>query len=276
MENNRSNLSKEQIKNVNGFCLQQKEKGVKNMLVTKNYNMDVIEENNLVAIVNDNFEKVDQALLDVAYTHPESGVTSGTYGSNTSTVQEPGFGGIFSVPGFTVDKEGHITSANSHMVALPGNMATASAAGLMSAEDKTKLDKIESGTWTPGNAGGGTTTYSKGYYRRFGDIVFVSGYIQQSTSQDDMVISRLPFSPALNPEDLVTNKTDCIGQFTAYGGMKNAHGDDVFTGFVTTYSGLLRFYDDSYYGSTNNGFCGKLSSNSPLIFSAIYKIGSNY
>lgn len=246
------------------------------MLVTKNYNMDVIEENNLVAIVNDNFEKVDQALLDVAYTHPESGVTSGTYGSNTSTVQEPGFGGIFSVPGFTVDKEGHITSANSHMVALPGNMATASAAGLMSAEDKTILDKIESGTWTPGNAGGGTVKHSKGYYRRFGDIVFVSGYIMLTSSPEEMVIDNLPFSPAVNTNDMYISKTDCIGQFTSYNGMKNNYGNTVYTGFVTTSNGMLRFYDDSYYGATNGGFCGSLPGDTPLIFSAIYKIGSNY
>lgn len=177
------------------------------MAMTKNYNMNIIEDNNLVSIVNENFEKVDQALLDVAYTHPESGVTSGTYGSNTGTAQNPKFGGTFSVPGFAVNKEGHITGANSHEVKIPST-------------DKGKVDKIESGTWTPTNADGATVTHSKGYYRRFGDIVFASGYIMQSSSQKNMVIYGLPFSPAVNTNDMYTSKTDCIGQFTCNAGMK--------------------------------------------------------
>lgn len=246
------------------------------MSETNNFNLGVIEENNLVSVVNANFEKVDQALLEVEYTHPVSGVTVGTYGSNTGTAQNPAFGQTFSVPGFSVDKEGHITNANSHTVKIPSKVATESANGLMAAADKGKVDKIESGTWIPENAGGGTTSHCRGYYRRFGDIVFVSGYIEQASSQMNMLIDGLPFSPAVNTQDRYTTKTDCIGQFTAYGGVKNNYGTTVYTGFVTTYSGMLRLYDDSYYGSTASGYCGYLTANTPLIFSAIYKIGANY
>lgn len=244
------------------------------MSQTTHFNLDLLTENNLVSVVNGNLEKVDQALLDVQYTHPESGVTVGTYGDNTNTAESPAFGQIFSVPGFTVDKEGHITNANSRMFQMPSSLASTSAAGLMPAADKSKVNKIESGTWTPENLIG-VTSRSRGYYRRFGDIVFVSGYMMTS-SQNDLIIDNLPFTPAVNTEDFIYNKTDCIGQFTAYGGVKNNYGNTVYTGFVTTSSGFLRFYDDSYYGATSAGYCGNLTSDTPIIFSAIYKIGNNY
>lgn len=249
------------------------------MSETNNFKLGVIEDNNLVTIVNDNFAKVDQALLDVMYTHPDSGVKSGTYGTNSTAAVSPAFGGTFSVPGFAVNKEGHVTSASTHTVRIPSATATTSAAGLMSAADKAKVNtiQIESGKWTPDNAGGGTTTASLGYYRRCGDIVFVSGYIRQSTSVDNMIIDGMPYSPSVNSNGLYKQKMNCVGQFTTQGGMKNACGNTVYTGSVTADSGMLRFIDDSYYGASqaNNSYCGKLGSDHLLVFSAVYMIGAN-
>lgn len=56
------------------------------------------------------------------YTHPVSGVTPDSYGFDSSSFDDEdnvGYGEFFTVPTFTVDKDGHITSAKSTMVTLP-------------------------------------------------------------------------------------------------------------------------------------------------------------
>lgn len=58
----------------------------------------------------------------------------------------PGFGGTFKAIGsVTSDSYGHITAVDERTVTIPSTAATQSAAGLMSADDKKKLDGIESG-----------------------------------------------------------------------------------------------------------------------------------
>ena len=57
----------------------------------------------------------------VTFTHKNSGVTSGTYGTVATTALEPGYGGTFNVPAFTVDAQGHITTAGSHTVKIPAS-----------------------------------------------------------------------------------------------------------------------------------------------------------
>lgn len=58
------------------------------------------------------------ATTEIAISHAESGVTSGTYGNSTTSVAA---GGSISIPSITVDEKGHITSATNVSVALPGN-----------------------------------------------------------------------------------------------------------------------------------------------------------
>ena len=53
--------------------------------------------------------------------HANSGVTSGTYGTIATTALEPGYGGTFNVPAFTVDATGHVTSAGNHTVKIPAS-----------------------------------------------------------------------------------------------------------------------------------------------------------
>ena len=74
--------------------------------------------------------------------HATSGVTAGTKGTNNTTALTPAFGGTFNVIGLAVNDTGHITSANSHTVKIPNTAATSDAAGLMSAADKAKVDKL--------------------------------------------------------------------------------------------------------------------------------------
>ena len=64
----------------------------------------------------------DAKFTDTVYTHPVSGVTPDSYGFDSSSFADEdnvGYGEFFTVPTFTVDKDGHITSAKSTMVTLP-------------------------------------------------------------------------------------------------------------------------------------------------------------
>ena len=74
--------------------------------------------------------------------HDNSGVSAGTYGPTSNVTAN--WGGTVNVgPRVSVNATGHVTSAQSRTVTLPGNTATKDANGLMSAADKTKLDGVE-------------------------------------------------------------------------------------------------------------------------------------
>ena len=51
------------------------------------------------------------------FTHPESGVTAGSYGEAANKTLA--FGGTFKVPSFTVDANGHLTVAGEHTLTMP-------------------------------------------------------------------------------------------------------------------------------------------------------------
>lgn len=71
-----------------------------------------------------------------AYTHPTHEAKIGVPKAN----QTPNFGDTFSVTQPVSDTSGHITDMNSRTVKIPNTVASQSAAGLMSAHDKTWLD----------------------------------------------------------------------------------------------------------------------------------------
>lgn len=75
------------------------------------------------------------------YVHPTYTARTGKPTGN----QTPGFGGTFQVSQVTSDTSGHITGMTDRTVTIPSSVATTSAAGLMSAADKTKLDGISAG-----------------------------------------------------------------------------------------------------------------------------------
>ena len=74
-------------------------------------------------------------------------VTAGSGGSSSN--QSPGFGGTASVPYFTFDAYGRITASSNKTITIPNSAATASAAGLMSAADKTIVSGISTGASLP-------------------------------------------------------------------------------------------------------------------------------
>lgn len=87
------------------------------------------------------------------YTHPTSGANTS---KGDTTAQTPGFGGTFKVLSATVDSQGHTTALADHTVTIPATLANGSDPdvggrnGLMSREDKAKLNGISSGATNNG------------------------------------------------------------------------------------------------------------------------------
>ena len=75
-----------------------------------------------------------------AIAHESSGVTAASKGDTTA--QTPTWGGTFKAVSGTVNSTGHLTAFDEHTVTIPSITATTSAVGLMSAEDKDKLDSM--------------------------------------------------------------------------------------------------------------------------------------
>lgn len=76
------------------------------------------------------------------YVHPADKTASA--GVPTAN-QTPGFGATFNVDQVANDNNGHVTGHTTRTVKIPNAAATQSAAGLMSAADKTKLDGVAAG-----------------------------------------------------------------------------------------------------------------------------------
>lgn len=72
------------------------------------------------------------------YSHPAGSAPSKT-GVPTGNAS-PGFGGTFKVNQITTDSTSHVSAVTERTITIPNATATTSAAGLMSAADKTKLD----------------------------------------------------------------------------------------------------------------------------------------
>lgn len=76
-----------------------------------------------------------------AYEHPTYDKYTGAPGSDPT----PAFGGSFSVSQVITDELGHVSKMNTRSVKIPNTVASQSAAGLMSATDKKKLDELTDG-----------------------------------------------------------------------------------------------------------------------------------
>lgn len=67
-------------------------------------------------------------------------ITAGTASGGSGTKE---FGGTITIPSVTYDKHGHVTSKTTTTVTLPSNDATQSKHGLLSTDDKKKLDSMQ-------------------------------------------------------------------------------------------------------------------------------------
>ena len=76
-----------------------------------------------------------------AYSHPTTTAATGTPTVNAA----PGFGGTFTVNQVSRDTSGHVSAITSRTITIPSAAATTVAAGLMSKDDKIKLNGIAAG-----------------------------------------------------------------------------------------------------------------------------------
>lgn len=76
-----------------------------------------------------------------AYSHPTRTAITGKPAAN----QTPAFGGTATISQYAFDTNGHIASATDRTIKMPNSTASSTAAGLMSAADKSKLDGIDAG-----------------------------------------------------------------------------------------------------------------------------------
>lgn len=98
---------------------------------------------------------------DTVYTHPTFEAITGKPTGN----QTPAFGGTFTVSQVSRNTEGHVSAITDRTVTIPSATATTSAAGLMSSDDKTKLNGIETGAQVntiTGVKGNSETNYRTG------------------------------------------------------------------------------------------------------------------
>lgn len=77
-------------------------------------------------------------LSGTTFNHDNSGVIAGSKGDTTA--QTPGFGGTFKALSGTVDAQGHLTAFAEHNVTIPNSVATSETDGLMSYDDKNRVD----------------------------------------------------------------------------------------------------------------------------------------
>lgn len=77
-----------------------------------------------------------------AISHANSGVTAASKGDTTN--QTPAFGGTVKALSATVNATGHLTALAEHTITIPSATATTTAAGLMSAADKSLLENLAS------------------------------------------------------------------------------------------------------------------------------------
>lgn len=98
----------------------------------------LVAGNNVTLTPDATNDKITITATDTVYTHPSYTARTGKPTSDAT----PKFGETFTVSQITSDALGHVTAATDRTVKIPNTAATTSAAGLMSAADKTKLDGI--------------------------------------------------------------------------------------------------------------------------------------
>ena len=105
---------------------------------SKTDTLTIAAGNNITLTPDATNDKITIAAKDTVYTHPSYTARTGVPTKNAT----PAFGGKFKVSQPVSDATGHITAINSRTITIPNSTATTSAAGLMSASDKTKLSAI--------------------------------------------------------------------------------------------------------------------------------------
>ena len=109
------------------------------------------------------------------------------------------------------------TPVASTTIGVGGTTASASGSGISfpatqsASSDANTLDDYEEGNWTPTQGGGLTvvgTFSSFGRYTKIGDVVYIQGYLQSTTSlafsANALIIGGLPFTSSTTYSDFIT------------------------------------------------------------------------
>lgn len=120
------------------------------------------------------------------YHASQNDLSSGHYGLASNAT--PSWGSSFGTPYFNVNIEGHIESAGSHTVRIPDSVATQTAAGLMSAADKTELDRLKALHGLTKTITAGETSVGESIAVENGVDVEILGYTAQLLSTGEEVL----------------------------------------------------------------------------------------
>ena len=121
------------------------------------------------------------------YTHPSYTARTGKPTAN----QTPAFGGTVTISQITSDASGHVTGATDRTIKIPSSAASTTAAGLMSAADKIKLNGIATGANAyshPTVAAAAAVTIDAS--PAFGDSITVSATSRDSLGHASAVTNR--------------------------------------------------------------------------------------
>jgi len=146
------------------------------------------------------------------YTHPSYTARTGVPTANAT----PAFGGTFTVSQPVSDASGHITAINSRTITIPKTEATTSAAGLMSASDKSKLNNMTAMGSVSVTLGISWTAQSDGCYAQ---TVSVSGVTASNQVIVDCALSGSDIDAdlaVLEGWGYVNRATQAAGSLTFY------------------------------------------------------------
>lgn len=188
--------------------------------------LTMIAGSNVTLTPNATNGSVTIAATDTVYTHPSYTARTGVPTAN----QTPAFGGTFSVTQPVSDASGHITAMNSRTVTIPSTAATTSAAGLMSAADKTKLDGIA--TSANNYSLPAATSSALGGVKIGSNITNSSGTISLTK---DNVVAALGYTPPTSDTNTDTKVTQTVTSSNAVYPLLLAPNAQTATTTTTTY-----------------------------------------
>ena len=135
-----------------------------------------------------------------AYTHP----SYTAYAGEPTTNQTPAFGGTFNIAQPVSDNKGHITAVNNRTVTMPNATATTAVSGLMSSDDKAKLDNIEEGANAYILPAAGTTL---GGVKTGGSVTVASGIITVNDDSHNHIVANIDGLQSALDEKVSTSRT---------------------------------------------------------------------
>ena len=208
---------------------------------------------------------------DTIYIHPEYPAQTGKPTGN----ETPAFGGSFTVSQITSDATGHVTGATDRTITIPSTVATTSAAGLMSAADKTKLNGMTSGI---GEAPEDGNTYVRGdkkWYKVQDGFVIKNPVVPNLpvAKQPDWEVSSILngqkggiYSPASFQDWLIPNDAGNVITYDAKGIAKLGGSVD------NSVTAVVREVETFFHGNKISSGAALTTSNYQELLSSVFRV----